>query len=169
GFVAANPLEALFVAGAPPRVVEGFPVRRATPADLPAVRELFHLGHGYGAATVDALFGSRLAADDVGCWIAWDGDAPMSLAFITRIGRSLGLWDMLTAPAHRRRGAGRAVLTAALAGAAAWRAKPIDTIVFWSSPAGRPLYKSLGFTIADEVLAMTIDAAPEDLAAVGAA
>jgi hypothetical protein len=43
-----------------------------------------------------------------------------------------------------------------------------STILFWASPAGRPLYESLGFSIADLVTAWTLGASAQDLAAVGA-
>lgn len=168
GFEAMPDAEMLFVAGGAPPVDATWPVRRATPDDLPAVREVFDLGHGYGPAVVDSMFGSRLADLDVGCWIAWDGPAPMSLAFVTRTGSSLGLWEVVTVPAHRRRGAARAVVTSALGDASRWGPGPVDTVVFWSSPAGRPLYEHLGFRVADEVVVLTLGAAPEDLAAVGA-
>jgi len=74
---------------------------------------------------------------------------------------------MMTPPRHRRRGAARAVLTRALAEAAA-EGGPVDQIVFWSTPLGRPLYESLGFEVADVLQVWTLGASPEDMAAVGA-
>ena len=100
--------------------------------------------------------------------LALDGNEPVSCAFVTVIGRTLGLFDMMTPPRHRRRGAARALLGTALSSAAAELEGGIDGILFWASPAGRPLYESLGFSIADPVTAWTLGASAEDLAAVGA-
>lgn len=41
-----------------------------------------------------------------------------------------------------------------------------EEVLFWASPAGRPLYEAMGFVIADEVDAWAIGASAEDLAAV---
>jgi GNAT superfamily N-acetyltransferase len=74
---------------------------------------------------------------------------------------------MNTAPAHRRRGAGRAVLTAALHGAAARLDRP-PSVSFWSTPLGRPMYESIGFVVIDDVEAWTLGASDQDMDAVGA-
>ena len=58
------------------------------------------------------------------------------------IDREIGVWAMMTPARHRRRGGGRAVLTAALA--ASWRDDTAGAFL-WSSPLGRPLYESVGF------------------------
>ena len=60
----------------------------------------------------------------------------------------IGVWSMTTPRRHQRRGAGRALLTAALA--EAWSP---DTrfAVLMATPAGRRLYESVGFSAADEV------------------
>ena len=84
--------------------------------------------------------------DDVSTWIAWEGDEPISVVWLTH-GDGIGVWEMMTPPAHRQRGAARAVLTAALA--QSWQ--PSVTGAFlWATPAGRPLYESLAFRALDE-------------------
>jgi ribosomal protein S18 acetylase RimI-like enzyme len=90
----------------------------------------------------------------------------VSCVFVTRVESTLGFFDMMTPPRHRRRGAARAVLTQALKDAAA-EGDTIDSIVFWSTPLGRPLYESLGFVVADTLDVWTFRASPEDMAAVG--
>jgi hypothetical protein len=52
--------------------------------------------------------------------------------------------------------------------AIARRVGGVDRTLFWSSPAGRPLYESLGFEIADTVDVWARGASAADLAAVGA-
>ena len=57
-------------------------------------------------------------------------------------------------------------LTQALADASS-EGEPVDSIVFWSTPLGRPLYESLGFVVADSLDVWTFRASKEDMAAVG--
>jgi GNAT superfamily N-acetyltransferase len=104
-----------------------------------------------GHAIEEGILGRVLARDPtheegVSTWIAWDGDEPISVAWLTH-GDHLGVWSMMTPPAHRRRGAARAVLSAALA--ESWRSSTRGAFL-WASPAGRPLYESFGFEALDE-------------------
>ena len=123
----------------------------------------------YAPDLVATLWGPALLdRPDVGGWVAWDGDEPVSCVYVTRVGRTLGFFDMMTPPRHRRRGAGRAVLTNALAEAWTWDGTDADHVAFWASPAGRPLYEAMGFTVVDDVSVWTYGASPEDMAAVGA-
>jgi GNAT superfamily N-acetyltransferase len=71
------------------------------------------------------------------------------------------------APAHRRRGAGRAVLTAALHAVATRLDRP-PSVCFWSTPLGRPMYESIGFVVIDDVEVWTLGASDQDMDAVGA-
>ena len=91
----------------------------------------------------------------------------MSLAFVTHVRSSLALWEVMTPPRHRRRGAARAVTVQGL-NAVARRVGGVERTVFWSSPAGQPLYESIGFEIADTVDVWARGATAADLAAVGA-
>ena len=84
--------------------------------------------------------------DDVSTWIAWEGDEPISVVWLTH-GNGIGVWEMMTPPAHRQRGAARAVLTAALA--QSWHPS-VSGAFLWATPAGRPLYESLAFRALDE-------------------
>lgn len=169
GFDAAPELEALFYAPVPPAVgPSAFQVRQASNAeDRLGIERVFAGSHGYDPALVASMWGPALLdRTDVGGWVAWDDDEPVSCVFVTRVGRSLGVFDMMTPARHRRRGAARAVLTQALSDASAW-GDPTDAIAFWATPLGRPLYESLGFTVADTMAVWTLGASPEDLAAVG--
>ena len=81
------------------------------------------------------------------------------------------MWDVMTPARHRRRGAARAVVGtafAAVGAATAAAGPPIEQTIFWSSPAGQPLEKSMGFVDADRVDAWALGASEEDVIAVGA-
>lgn len=163
--------EALFwAAQAPARTGSPFEVRRAVSrADLEGIWSIFADVHGYEPDLIQSMYGEALLENpEVQPWLALDGIEPVSCAFITVVGRTLGLFDVMTPSRHRRRGAARALLGTALSSSAGEREGGIDGILFWASPFGRPLYASLGFSIADLVTAWTLGASAEDLAAVGA-
>ncbi len=169
GFEATPEREAMFHAPkVPVAVPHAFRVRPVdSEEDLAGVRLILAEAHGYADPLEAQTHGPELLSrSDVGCWIAWDGDDPVSCVFVTRVGRCLGVFDMMTPPRHRRRGAARAVLTQALADASRW-GDPAEAIVFWATPAGRPLYESMGFTVVDDIDVWTLGATPEELAAVG--
>lgn len=168
GFVPTAIPEALFHASEPPpRHGSIFDIRRAeTSADRAALPRIFAETHRYEPATLSMYERAVADSDDLEAWLAWDGDDPAAAVYITHVDDSLGVFDMATVPRHRRRGAGRALLTTALDDAARRTGK--GEIVLWSSPAGRPLYESLGFGVADQVDAWTRGATADDLAAVGA-
>jgi len=163
--------EALFYsATTPPDGPTGFDVRRIRSADdMAGASHVLAAAHDYDPALIERMWGDALLdRPDVMGWLAWDGDEPVSCVYVTRVGRTLGAFDMMTPPRHRRRGAGRAVLTAALVDAWTWDGTDADHVEFWATPAGRPLYEALGFVAVDEVSVWTYGASPEDLAAVGA-
>ncbi len=171
GFLRSPGEEALFWAPhVPPRPTSAFEVRRAkNRADLAGIWSIFVDVHGYELDLVESMYGESLLGDPVVApWLALDAGEPVSCAFVTSVEQTLGLFDVMTPATHRRRGAARALLGAALSSAAGERMDGIDGILFWASPAGRPLYESLGFSIADLVTAWTLGASAEDLAAVGA-
>jgi GNAT superfamily N-acetyltransferase len=170
GFEAIPERDAMFYSPAIPMgAPHAFRVRRVSSVDdHAAVRLILAEAHGYADPMEAQTHGpALLGRSDVGCWVAWDGPDPVSCVFVTRVDRTLGVFDMMTPPRHRRRGAARAVLTEALADASGW-GDPADTIAFWATPAGRPLYESMGFTIVDDIDVWTLGATPEELAAVGA-
>ena len=66
--------------------------------------------------------------------------------------------------AHRRRGAGRAVLTAALDDV--WNGTTRGATL-WSTPAGRPLYESVGFAAVAEGISWVPAGYEAEVAALG--
>jgi hypothetical protein len=94
------------------------------------------------------LAGTAPPADDVSIWIAREGEQPISVVWLTH-GDEIGIWLMATPHKNRGRGAARAALSGALA--QSWQ--PATNGAFlWASPAGRPLYESLGFRPVDEAV-----------------
>ena len=136
------------------------------------MQAIFDEAHGYAPELTGAMFGRTLRTDNsVTGWLAWDGAEPVSFVIVTRVAATLSMWDVMTPARHRRRGAARAVVGTALAAVGADAAAaglPIEETIFWSSPAGRPLYESMGFVVADRVDAWALGASEEDLIAVGA-
>lgn len=78
--------------------------------------------------------------------LARDGADALSTCWIWRDGPLAYVAAMATSPDHQRRGAGRAVLTQALAEHAATGATAASLI---ASDAGRPLYEQIGFRTVD--------------------
>ena len=153
----------------PPEASSSFDVRRVeSDVDLGAMQAIFEEAHGYAPELTGAMFGRTLRTNDsMTGWIAWDGTEPVSFVLVTRAASTLSMWDVMTPARHRRRGAARAVVGTALAVVAA-AGPPIEQTLFWSSPAGRPLYESMGFLVADRVDAWALGASEADLVAVGA-
>lgn len=172
GFAQLPDREAIFWRPGPPQALEpsAFEVRRVrSDADVVAMQAIFEEAHGYDPASIAALYGGRVKGDDgLSAWIAWDASEPISFTIVIEVGAVLSIWEVMTPVRHRRRGGARAVVNAALAGAAAAASRPIEETLFWASPAGRPLYEAMDFVVGDEVDAWVLGASAEDLAAVGA-
>ena len=93
-----------------------------------------------------------LVGDGLGSWVAWDGDQPVSAVTLSWDAQGCAVWETMTMPAHRRRGAGRTALIAALNDVL----RPSMTgSVLVTTPLGRPLYESLGFIALDESITWT--------------
>jgi len=79
-------------------------------------------------------------------------------------GPVLGVMEMMTPARHQRRGAGRALLTHALA--AEWH-DDTELAVLVATPAGRRLYESIGFEASDEARTRFRGLEGDVLAAIG--
>jgi GNAT superfamily N-acetyltransferase len=104
-------------------------------------------------------------AGTIGCWIAWDGGDAAATMWLTAGEGYVGVWEMVTSPRHRRRGAARAALTTGMGDFAAEGS--LGTIL-WSTPLGRPLYESLGFEVFDNLTPWVRGGSEEELALIGA-
>jgi N-acetylglutamate synthase len=166
GFVRGPTPEPLMWCAARPEVRTGeLRVREVrTPRDRDAAIGLIADAHAMDAASAGrALAPLPDAAGRVSAWLALDGGEPLSVVWTTA-GPRIGVWEMMTPVRHRRRGAGRAVLTHALG--RLWDAAT-DGAFLWSTPAGRAFYEAVGFTAVDEASSWTLGADPAVLAAIG--
>ena len=84
--------------------------------------------------------------------------------WLCRSVETVGVMEMMTPELHQRRGAGRQLLSAALA--AVWTDETTGSILL-STPAGRTLYESLGFVAVDEVISCVRGLEDDVLAAIG--
>jgi ribosomal protein S18 acetylase RimI-like enzyme len=66
----------------------------------------------------------------------------ISTVTLTPQGSACGIWTMATAPAHRRQGAGRALLSSLIE---SYRRRGVARFFLFASPDGEPLYELLGF------------------------
>lgn len=167
GFAAGPLAEPLMWCTAPPAPgPAAFRVARAEDeAALAAGLALAADAHGVERGMVERSLGRTVRrGDDVEPWIAWDGDDPVSVVFLTPGAREIGVWSMMTAAHQRRRGAGRAVLAGALA--SAWQ-PATEGAFLWASPAGRHLYAACGFAVLDEARGYARGADAAMLAAIG--
>ncbi len=170
GFIAMEATEAaMWRPPVPVTVNEAgpFTVRRAeSPNDLAAAGRVLADAHGTASDVIERVFGlDELRAGTISCWIAWDGEEAASTAWLTVGDGLVGVWEMMTSPRHRRRGAARAALTTGLAALAA---DIPDGAILWASPDGRPLYLGLGFEVVEEVTAWVRGGTAEELALIGA-
>lgn len=103
-------------------------------------------------------------SEGLGSWVAWDVAEPVSAVTLSWDADACAVWEMMTMPSHRRRGAGRTVLGAALA--AVLRPSMAGTVLV-STPLGRQMYEAMGFAAIDESITWTRGASAADLARVG--
>jgi hypothetical protein len=93
GLIAAAEPEALFHGRTlPPVEPTVFDVRRATTdLDRDGIQRVFTESHGYEPELVASMWGPALLdRPDVGGWVAWDADEPVSCVFVTRVGARSG-------------------------------------------------------------------------------
>jgi GNAT superfamily N-acetyltransferase len=127
---------------------DDFEVRRVrSREELALAIEIAAEGHGFERSMLTRILARTVHTDDdVATWIAWSGGEGASVAWLTA-GPKIGVWQMNTPPRHRRRGAARATLVAALN--ELWD-DGTEGAFLWASPAGRPLYERVGFVAVAE-------------------
>ncbi len=84
-----------------------------------------------------------LEAPNVDVFLAWLDGRVVGTVTMIRQGEATGVWSMGTDPAHQRSGIGRRLLSTAIAEA---RLQGAKRFYLGATPAGFPLYESLGFT-----------------------
>ena len=166
GYETAEVEEPLMRSDRPPSPIESdFAVRPAADAaEIAIAVALTSEAHAVRRELLERTF--AMAAEDplVRVWLAFDAGEPVSVAWLARRGEALGVKEMMTPPRHQRRGAGRAVLVAALA--AEWMPQTRFSYLL-ATPAGRRLYESIGYTAVDRVKTRHRGLSPDVLAAIG--
>lgn len=148
GFTTAQQREPLMVCRRPPAPTDSpFRIRRATEDEIGHGIAISSEAHEVDRGMLERTL-ARTPRDVIELWLAWDGDEPVSAVWLLRDDGVIGVWSMMTPRRHQRRGAGRAVLTAALTDA--WSPDTRFAVLI-ATPAGRRLYESVGFAAADEV------------------
>ena len=105
----------------------------------PMVMEAFGLPP---KAALAVLSESAVADRGLDVFVAWRRSTAMSTVYTTRIDDAVGIWSMATPVRHRRQGAGRAVLQAAMAHHMGRGAR---LFYLGATAQGMPLYEQLGF------------------------
>ena len=121
--------------------------RTRNDSDIAAAVALISEAHSVDFGLLDVSLAEAARSDLAQVWLAWDGDQPVSTVCLCTTEVSIGVMEMMTPPRHQGRGAGRGLLTAALA--ATWSPATVDAVLL-STPAGRRLYESIGFEAVDE-------------------
>jgi GNAT superfamily N-acetyltransferase len=144
-----------------------FEVRRALePEDLVIASKVIADAHGTAVDLVQRVFGlEEWRQGTIECWLAFENGEAASVGWLTFGDGIVGVWEMMTSPRFRRRGAARAVMSTALA---ASRARARDGAILWSSPMGAQLYEALGFETVEVVVPYVRGGTAEELALIGA-
>jgi GNAT superfamily N-acetyltransferase len=80
-------------------------------------------------------------------YVASADGTPVASVAITPVGDTAGVWCMATSPEHQGKGHGRALLSRVME---QHRQEGVRRFYLFATPAGRPLYESLGYeTLAD--------------------
>jgi Acetyltransferase (GNAT) domain len=149
GFVPEQLSEPLmWLDSCPPPPPGNFDVRRVrTGGELSRAIDVAAEGHGFERIMLARILGRNIdATEDVATWIAWSDEEAVSVVWLT-LGSRIGVWQMNTPPRHRRRGAAREALRAALN--ELWDDET-EGAFLWASPAGRLLYERAGFRVVAE-------------------
>jgi GNAT superfamily N-acetyltransferase len=118
-------------------------VRAADPAQATSVGGLVSAAFGLDrASTARTLDTAIHPTSGVDVYIGAMNGAPLSTVTVTRAGDTAGVWCMATPPEHQGKGAGRALLTRVME---AQRQAGVRRFYLFATPAGQPLYESIGY------------------------
>lgn len=108
----------------------------------------FHVPMGWFSEVFDEDLGLR---PEFICWVGYADDVPVTTAASVCSGEGvLGLYNIATAPGHRRRGYAEAITRHAIDEAS--KVKTPESIVLQSTSMGMPLYSRLGFKPVTRIL-----------------
>jgi len=121
--------------------------RPLRPSELPAAQAMIATAFDIAPAIAEIALPTARASDPKReAWGLFDNDELVSCVGVVTVDETVVIWSMATPPAHQRRGYGRRLLAASLAGA---RDAGATTSLLVASPAGAPLYQSVGYTVAE--------------------
>jgi GNAT superfamily N-acetyltransferase len=125
-----------------------FQVSRCThDDDLGVALSLTSEAHTVPVDMLAAGIGAAALTGVAEVWLARDGEVPVSTVWICRYATTIGVLEMMTPKRFQGRGAGKALLTTAMADT--WSPATSGALLL-STPAGRRLYESVGFQAVDE-------------------
>jgi GNAT superfamily N-acetyltransferase len=157
GLIAAGTLPLMVLhASAPVQLGKPCQVERAlssqavkTAGDL--VAAAFDLPRASVANALDASLTETAGAE---AYVALNDGAAMSAVTVTRTGATAGVWCMATPPEHQGKGMGRALLSRVID---RLQRQGVDRFFLLATPAGRPLYESLGFALVADCPTWVLD------------
>jgi GNAT superfamily N-acetyltransferase len=119
-------------------------LRRMTddPAMIEVALDVTARGFEVPPEVVASLFATGMQAEGLDVWLAYVGDEPVSTALGVVRGGAVGIFDVATPPAHRRKGYGAFVTAKAVA---AGLAAGAAFAYLQSSEMGFHVYEALGF------------------------
>lgn len=151
GLVAAGeiPLMRLDVSGAGDGCVSDVVLRDCglaeNDAEVECANAVTGAAFGLPLGAVGAVFGGVLSRQPgLRVYVARHEGEVVSGLRVSRIGETAVIWCMATASGRQRNGFGRRVLSAAIAGE---RAAGATEFLLLATPAGQPLYRSVGFGV----------------------
>ena len=157
GLIAAGTLPLMVLhAAAPVRLGKMCQVERALgPQAVQAAGDLVAAAFDLPRASVaNALDASLTEVAGAEVYVALHDNAPMSAVTVTRAGSTAGVWCMATPPEHQGKGMGRALLTRVIDH---FQRQGVDRFFLLATPAGRPLYESIGFDLVADCPAWVLD------------
>lgn len=134
--------------GSEPRAAEPSPAVEILPGDHPDWLEWASRGKGLSPADAETfkVLSSRGSGKSFHVWLRDPNGTPVSGATGVVNRGWMGILNVFTPEAHRRRGFAKKVMEGALATGPSWGANKTYLAVIRSNTAARNLYESLGFT-----------------------
>ena len=121
-------------------------VRPATVADAPHLAKV-HAAGGADRPWSAGEYQALLARPQALAWLALADDQPAGFLIAMQMADEAEVYEVVVAPAHRRRGLGHALLAALATSARAAGARKIHLEVAADNLAARALYEGCGFEV----------------------
>lgn len=128
----------------PPASLPGFAIQQVTnESGLQDHRRMVTEGFGADASIAEAMLGvGILQHGECSVYVGYLDGEPVASGFGWRTGRTIGVYNIATIPAARRRGFGEAMTARVIADG---EAAGCDVAALQASAMGRPIYERMGF------------------------